>query len=97
MEELDLFAPYQRHSETSKKAALEIQPEAQTLRDRVEHFIQESGRYGATDEEIQDFLDMEGSTERPRRVELLKMGKIVDSGRKRKTRSNREAVVWRVV
>jgi hypothetical protein len=48
----------------------------------------------ATDEEIQLGLEMSGSTERPRRVELVAAGRIVDSGRTRPTQSGRQAVVW---
>lgn len=40
---------------------------------------------------------MGGSTERPRRVELVEGGHVVDSGLRRLTRSRRFAVVWRVV
>lgn len=77
---------------TSKEAALSIEPCAATLRAKVLAFIQESG--GATDEQIQDALEMNPSTERPRRGELVEAGSVVDSGTTRKTRSGRWAVVW---
>jgi hypothetical protein len=60
----------------------------------VFHFIQEQGWRGATDEEIQTALDMNPSTQRPRRVELVDQGLIQDSGRTRLTRSKRAAAVW---
>ena len=50
--------------------------------------------YGMTDEEIQDALRMNPSTQRPRRVELVEGGWIVDSQRRRRTRARRDAVVW---
>jgi len=49
---------------------------------------------GATDEEIQTWLGMNPSTQRPRRVELVKKGLVVDSGKTRQTRSGRKATVW---
>lgn len=81
---------------TSQIAAEQIKPCAGTLRARVLSFIESTGQAGATDIEIQDALSMEGNTERPRRGELLKIGLIRDSGRTRKTRSGRAAVVWEV-
>ena len=85
---------YQPHSETSRQAAGDIERTAKTLRGRVLSFISWSNAYGATDEEIQDCLEMNPSTQRPRRVELVEKGLIKDSGKKRKTKSNRLAVVW---
>lgn len=46
---------------------------------------------GATDKEIQVWLAMSGDTERPRRIELLRAGLIVDSGELRD-----RATVWKV-
>lgn len=84
----------QQHSETSIQAAVEIEPKAGTLRALVLGYIRECGNRGATDEEIQIALRMNPSTQRPRRVELLEVGLIRDSGTQRKTASNRSAVVW---
>jgi len=85
---------YQPHSATSKAAAKGVQSKNETLRSKVYRFIEVSGRYGATDDEIQDFLGLEGSTERPRRVELVEQGKVKDGGKTRATRSGRKATVW---
>jgi len=85
--------PAQAHSHTSRSAAAEIEPTAGTLRERVLAFLR-SQRDGATDEEIQDALDMPQNTERPRRIELVRLGLVNDSGRTRKTKSRRDAVVW---
>ena len=95
IEQEDLFsAPYQKHSPTSKAAAHAIEPKSHTLRRKVLDFIKVAPRYGATDEEIQIALEMEGSTERPRRIELLEQGLIKDSGKTRETRKGRQATVW---
>lgn len=85
---------YQRHSDTSHAAAERIEPAADTLRAEVYSWIVRNGLYGSTDEETAEALSMAGNTQRPRRVELMDGGHVVDSGRRRKTRSGRNAVVW---
>lgn len=85
---------YQRHSSTSRKAAAEIASGASTLRNQVLDFLRELGDYGATDEEIQLALDMNPSTQRPRRVELVERRLVKNSGKTRLTTSKRSAVVW---
>ncbi len=93
---LDLFTvPYQKHSQTSKDSAMNL-PNANTLEERVYKCLLIS-RGGMTDEKIQTTLNMNPSTQRPRRVRLVEKGLVIDSGMKRKTRSGRNAVVWRVV
>ena len=95
MTESILSAPYQKHSETSKAAAKEIEGDAGTQRHKLFGWLYEHG--SATDEECQDGIPMNPSTQRPRRVELVRMGLVRDTGEKRKTRSGRSAVVWEVV
>jgi hypothetical protein len=85
---------YQSHSATSQLAALKIEPSADTLRAAVYSWIVGTGTHGSTDEETSRALDMGGNTERPRRVELVDGGHVVDSGARRRTASNRWAVVW---
>ena len=70
-----------------------MEQDARTLRQQVLDYIREQGVNGATDEEIQDALQMNPSTQRPRRVELMKMGRIAANGT-RKTKSGRLASVW---
>lgn len=84
--------PFQPHSETSKDAADSIRPSTASLREKVYALIASSS--GMTDEEIQVALDMNPSTERPRRIELVNAGRVRDSGRTKATRSGRQAVVW---
>jgi len=98
--ELPLFAyagraPSQSHSPTSQAAGRSIEDQLGRLQRQVLSFIVCCGPHGATDEEIQDRLQMPANTERPRRRELQLGGWISDSGSKRKTRSARSAVVWR--
>lgn len=88
------YVPAQRHSPTSQAAAEAIRPSAATLRMQVLGYIVARGDEGATDDEIQIALGIEGSTQRPRRVELLDRGLVKDSGATRATRKGRQAAVW---
>ena len=49
---------------------------------------------GATDEEMQRGIPMPPSTQRPRRIELVRRGLVVECGTRR-TASGRKASVWR--
>ncbi len=80
--------------ETSRVAAGRIAGRTGTLRAAVLAMLRERGEQGATDQEIQDALELSSSTENPRRWELVNAGAVVASGRKRKTRSNCPATVW---
>lgn len=86
--------PHVRHSTTSRAAAEKAEPKTKTQRQRVYGFLQSCLSAGATDEQIQDALALNPSTQRPRRVELVQAGKVKDSGRRAKTRSGRAAVLW---
>ena len=76
---------------TSLAAAIAIEPSADTLRGEV---LAELRKRDATDEQLQMRLHMNPSTQRPRRVELVKMGLVRDSGMRRNTSSGRKAIVW---
>lgn len=78
--------------DTTRAAHEKIESSAATLRGEVLRFILSSG--GATDEEIQKGLGMGGNTERPRRRELEAAGLIWDSGQRRTTTAERDAIVW---
>lgn len=82
-------------TETSIAAAESMRPHAETMRRKVCQFIADQGAKGATDEEVQLGLDMNPSTERPRRGEVWGFGLITDSpGKRRPTTSGRMATVW---
>lgn len=85
---------YQRHSPTSKAAAVEIVGSLNQLQKTVLDFIRRKGLFGVTDEEGIDGTMLSPSTYRPRRIELVALGLVSDSGIVRKTRSKRDAVVW---
>jgi hypothetical protein len=88
------------HPVTSHDAARAAQSSSETQRARLLSWLRGvqslDARFhkGATDEEMQTALRMNPSTQRPRRVELVEEGLIVDSGERRPTRSGRAAIVW---
>jgi hypothetical protein len=84
----------QKHSRTSVEAANLMAGTAGKLRARIYAWLLERPE-GATDEEGQGVLGIEGNTYRPRRVELEEAGLVYDSGRTRLTVKKRKAVVWR--
>jgi hypothetical protein len=56
--------------------------------------VKAAGLAGLTCDEVEQRLSMTHQTASARVHELAKLEAIVDSGRKRKTRSGRGAVVW---
>lgn len=87
-------APWQKHSPTSRAAAMAAEPMAGTKRAILLAFLRGRGDLGATDEEMQACVPMSANTQRPRRVELVEGRHIKNSGRTRTTGSGVEAVVW---
>ena len=88
-------APAVQGSATSEAAA-RAQTDAgrQSKKDRILAAIVASGNEGLTDQKIQELTGIGGDTERIRRGELFKEGKIVKANRTRLTRSGLEAEVW---
>ncbi len=93
---LPLTAPFVRSSSTSQDAARSIKVNAGTYRARVYDYLI-SQPSGATDEEMQHFIPMAASTQRPRRVQLVADGLVRNSGRTRQTASGKLAVIWECV
>ena len=87
-----VYIPYQGHSTTSERAAQEIAGSADSLRRMVLTNIQAFGPI--SDEELQIRCGMNPSTERPRRIELCKLGLVRKSGLQGKTRSGRACTLW---
>lgn len=82
-------------NQCSLDAAKSVEPDTNKQRLRIHNFLFSWFKVrGATDEELQDLLQMNPNTERPRRVELVRMGLVRDSGLTRTTRSGRKATVW---
>jgi hypothetical protein len=96
-EQLDLYggtAPFERDSDTSREAALMAEPTRREKRAQVYRLIVAAGALGHTDSEIEEHLGLLHQTASARRRELVLLGHVVDSGRRRLTRSRRKATVW---
>ena len=78
----------------SVEAAKRAAPRASGDRLRILRALADHGCM--TDEAIQVTLDMNPSTERPRRGELVDDGCVRDSGRMGRTRSGCRAVLWEI-
>jgi len=82
---------------TSIAAAANILPRTGSLRRKVYEHILAQGLRGATDQEIENTLKIDGNTIRPTRLSLWKDGYIIDTGTTRKNNNNNECIVWRAV
>lgn len=82
-----------RHPETSKEAARRALPNSPILRRKIFDAIKERPR---TDDELEVLLDSPHQSVSSQRRGLVLDGWVEDSGRRRKTRSDRWAIVWRV-
>ncbi len=84
--------PFVAHSATSELAAHQAKPAAPTQRARVFACICAHGPL--PDEDIQQLLSLDPSTQRPRRVELARAGLIVAHPVSGRTTKGRRAVRW---
>ena len=93
---LPLFAmaPSVNGSVTSAQAADSLTPVALNAMQRRVLELLAVWPQGLTDEEMQRKLGMNPSTQRPRRIELMRRGLVAEAGTRR-TASGRMAVVWR--
>lgn len=79
----ELALPFQRHSKPSLDAARDMAkrtPRVNGDRQRIVNVLLSGGK---TDAEIQEILGLRGSTQRPRRIELVEMGVVMDTGERR--------------
>ena len=88
------YTPHVPGSATSEAAARAKVPTEGTDKARVLNFIATCADHGATDDEVEECLGMLHQNASARRRGLCLAGLVVDSGKTRKTRSNRSATVW---
>jgi len=88
-------APSVNGSITSAQAADSLGPATLNALQRQVLALLQATPDGLTDEEMQQRLEMNPSTQRPRRIELARRGLVVEAGTRR-TASGRMAVVWRI-
>lgn len=79
---------------TSIKAAINFEPKRNSITHKVYNYVVSTGLVGATDQELEKILRMEGNTIRPARGKLVKNYLISDSGRTRRNDKNNECIVW---
>lgn len=82
---------------TSIAAAIKHYPKSGSTRLKILEFIIGKGFNGATDQEIEYTLHMDGNTVRPSRGLLVKHGFIVDSGLTRENKNGNPCIVWKAV
>lgn len=79
---------------TSRSAAEGILPRSGTIRAKVYSYYRGLGVAGATDDEAQKSLGIDGNTFRPTRKSLVDDGYLIDSGATRKNENGNDCVVW---
>ena len=84
------ITPYQRQ-DTSIEAAGAIAPHAKAIRERVFQALVDKPD---TDQGVSIRLSLAENTVRPRRIELERDGRVIDSGERRVLASKRKAIVW---
>lgn len=88
------YHPGARDTDTSRDAAEAMQPHAARLQGMVMDAIASAGAVGMTAEECARALNIDRAAAQPRTTELRKLGRIRDSGVRRRNRSGKSAIVW---
>ena len=92
----DLFTyPHQpgaQHRDTSRAAADEVAQTAPLLRAKALAVVEQSN--GLTADEVAGRLGLSILSIRPRLTELSRLGKVRDSGARRRNASGKNAIVW---
>jgi hypothetical protein len=82
---------------TSRQAAIRVYPETGSLRLKIYELLVRAGIRGATDQEIESVLMINGNSVRPLRGSLAAQGFIIDSGTTRENTNGNLCIVWRAV
>lgn len=86
--------PYAPGSDTSREAAETGRTNAAKWRAKVAAMFAVNSSDGYTADELASWFAVPANTIAPRITSLQQAGEIVDSGKRRKTRSGKSAVVW---
>ena len=87
-------APGWKEPDTSRKAADSTARRAALLRERCLRALRDAGAAGLTADEAAERLGESILSVRPRFTELLRTGRIADTGKRRRNASGRQAKVW---
>lgn len=80
--------------ETSRLAALQVTPKTGTLRAAALRAVVAAAWRGLTDDELCASIGRSPNSVRPRRVELVEGGFIIDSGLRRPSNYGNASIVW---
>jgi hypothetical protein len=81
-------------SDTSREAAKRSDSSAGAMRTKVLSYIESLGPKGATCDEVEEVLQLKHQTASARIRELVIDEKLIDTGRRRKTRSGSSARIY---
>lgn len=91
---MELFSAPHNGTPTSKAAAESVSPTtAKTVRNAIYAYLELRGDTGATREEIENHMGIDGNTIRPLVVELINEGRVIGTDMQRKTSNGRNAEV----
>jgi transcription initiation factor IIE alpha subunit len=82
---------------TSREAASRVYPRSGSIRLEVYEFLIRRGLDGATDQEIESNLNLDGNTVRPTRKTLEQDELIIDTGTTRSNHNGNQCIVWRAI
>ena len=85
--------PPHQAADTSRDAAEEIRHVANRIRSAIYALVVGAG--GLTIDEIAIIRETTPNAVSPRIRELFLLGRITDSGRRRRTRTGRKAIIWK--
>jgi hypothetical protein len=86
--------PYHNGTQPSRAAAESARKFARSQTSRVHEFVASQGEHGATDKEIQTALNLDGNSQRPRRVWLRDHGFIQAKGEPEDITLRDGSTVW---
>jgi hypothetical protein len=86
--------PYNNGTLTSQAAAESVRLCVKSQAARVWGFIDSQGEHGATDKEIQAGLQLDGNSQRPRRVWLMRNGFVKPKGTPCEHAVRERSIVW---
>jgi len=87
-------SPGYKRRDTSKQAAEDIKPSAETLRNKVYQLLK---RMELSADQAAYILEEDKLSIRPRFSELARMGKIEDTDKRTLNSSGKKAIVWRAI
>jgi hypothetical protein len=92
--DLNQDPPSAAGSDTSAAAAASVKKKLGGLHRQIYKLVKERGLDGCTCDEVEQLLDLRHQTASARIRELRDKKKLIDTGRRRRTRSNRPAAVY---